>query len=125
MFTICIHNLQFVAFHGCFEEEKILGNKFTVNLEAETNDHKVESINDTVNYVHLFQIIKKHMDIPTKLLENVMQNIVKDIFTQHQAINTIDMSITKNHPPIKELNGRVCVKLKMTRERFLSLNNWN
>ena len=122
MFTICLHNLQFVAFHGCFEEEKILGNKFTVNLEAVTNDDKVENINDTVNYVHLFQIIKKYMEIPTKLLETIMQNIVAEIFTEHSTIISLDLSITKNHPPVKELNGRVCVKLNMTRERFLILN---
>ena len=122
MFTICIHNLQFVAFHGCFEEEKILGNKFTVNLEAVTNDNKVVNIDDTVNYVHLFQIIKKHMDIPTKLLETVMQNIVADVFTEHETIINLELSITKNHPPIKELNGQVCVKMNMNRERFLLLN---
>ena len=122
MFTICIHNLQFVAFHGCFEEEKILGNKFTVNLEAVTNDNKVDNINDTVNYVDLFGIIKKHMEIPTKLLETVMQKIVAEVFTEHPSIVSLELSITKNHPPIKELNGRVCVKLNMTRERFLFLN---
>ena len=123
MFTICIHNLQFVAFHGCFEEEKVLGNKFTVNLEAVTNDNKVDNINDTVNYVQLFEIIKKHMEIPTKLLETVMQKIVADIFTEHPTVVSLDLSITKNHPPIKELNGKVCVKLNMTKERFLYLNN--
>ncbi len=122
MFTICIHDLQFIAFHGCFEEEKILGNKFTVNLEALTNDNKVELITDTVNYVDLFKIIKKHMDIPTKLLETVMQHIVVDIFTEHPSIVNILLSITKNHPPIKGLNGKVCVKMDLTRERFLSLN---
>jgi len=122
MFTICIHDLQFISFHGCFEEEKILGNKFTVNLEAETNDNKVEYINDTVNYVDLFKIIKKYMDIPTKLLETVMQHIVLEIFTDHPSIGRIVLSITKNHPPIKDLNGKVCVKIDMTRARFLKLN---
>ena len=122
MFTICIHDLQFISFHGCFEEEKILGNKFTVNLEAETNDNKVEYINDTVNYVDLFKIIKKYMDIPTKLLETVMQHIVLEIFTYHPSIGRIVLSITKNHPPIKDLNGKVCVKIDMTRARFLKLN---
>ncbi len=122
MFTICIHDLQFIAFHGCFEEEKVLGNKFTVNLEAVTNDNKVEHINDTVNYVDLFKIIKKEMDTPTKLLETVMQRIVSDIFTKHLSIGSIKLSITKNHPPIKGLNGKVCVKMDLTRERFMSLN---
>jgi len=122
MFTICIHDLQFISFHGCFEEEKILGNKFTVNLEAETNDNKVEYINDTVNYVDLFKIIKKYMDIPTKLLETVMQHIVLEIFTDYPSIDRIVLSITKNHPPIKDLNGKVCVKIDMTRARFLKLN---
>ena len=122
MFTICIHDLQFITFHGCFEEEKILGNKFTVNLEAETNDNKVEHISDTVNYVDLFKIIKKYMDIPTKLLETVMQHIALEIFTDHPSIGRINLSITKNHPPIKDLNGKVCVKMDMTRERFLQLN---
>ena len=122
MFTICIHDLQFISFHGCFEEEKILGNKFTVNLEAETNDNKVEYINDTVNYVDLFKIIKKYMDIPTKLLKTVMQHIVLEIFTDYPSIDRIVLSITKNHPPIKDLNGKVCVKIDMTRARFLKLN---
>lgn len=123
MFTICIHDLQFIAFHGCFAEEKILGNKFTVNLEAVTNDNKVAHIDDTVNYVDLFSIIKKHMEVPTKLLETVMQHIAMDIFSNHPAIVSIDLSITKNHPPIKGLNGKVCVKMNIARERFWELNN--
>ena len=62
------------------------------------------------------------MDIPTKLLETVMQHIVLEIFTDHPSIGRIVLSITKNHPPIKDLNGKVCVKIDMTRARFLKLN---
>jgi len=109
-----------MAYHGCFEEEKLLGNKFTVNLEAVIGENPVHHINDTVDYVQLFNIIKKHMMIPTPLLETILQNMVQEIFSNHPSVDAITATITKNYPPITDFVGKVAVKINTTKAEYLS-----
>ena len=120
MFTICIQDLQFMAHHGCFEEEKLLGNKFTVNLEAVIGDNPVHNIHDTVDYVQLYNIIKKHMMIATPLLETILQNMVQEIFSNHPSVDAITATITKNYPPITDFVGKVAVRIQTTKAEYLS-----
>ena len=53
MGLIQIENMEFYSYHGHFKEERIVGNKFLVNLSIET-DMKASSasdnLKDAVNY---------------------------------------------------------------------------
>lgn len=40
LITICLHDMEFFAHHGVFEQEKIEGNIFLVNLELTTKAPK-------------------------------------------------------------------------------------
>ena len=40
MLTIQLNNLIFHAYHGLYEEEKIIGNDFEVNLEVKFHEQK-------------------------------------------------------------------------------------
>jgi len=33
MLSVCLHNIIFKAYHGLYEEEKINGNDFEINVE--------------------------------------------------------------------------------------------
>ena len=37
MSIIAIEGMEFKAFHGCFEEERVIGNKFVVDVVLEAN----------------------------------------------------------------------------------------
>jgi 7,8-dihydroneopterin aldolase/epimerase/oxygenase len=113
MFTIRLHNLQFFSFHGLYEEEKVLGNNFEVNAAVTVNaTETVTTLDQTVDYVKIYHIIKQQMDIPTALLETVAQDLALKIYNTDNRITSVDITIKKIHPPIANFQGSVAVSYK-------------
>ena len=96
-------NMEFYAYHGCFREEQIIGNKFTVTLTVETDlsiPAESDELSDAVNYQELYKLVKKEMEITSKLLEHVAKRIVVSIHQSFPAIKKINVSISKLNPPV-------------------------
>lgn len=110
MFTINLNNLKFFSFHGLYEEEKILGNEYEVNvsLSFETEE-KITTLEQTINYASVYGLIKKRMAIPAALLETLAQDLAQQIHNLDLRITTITISIEKKNPPIPNIQGSVGV----------------
>ena len=115
-FTIELRNLDFFSFHGLYEEEKKVGGEFVVDVFARfpAQDHKLTSIEETVNYAALFAIIKDEMDQPRELLETIAQSIAERIYNKYAVIREIEIRIEKKQAPIAGLNGSVAATYRKT-----------
>ena len=95
--------MKFFAHHGCFNEEKIIGNYFIVDFEAET-DMTVASItdnlDDAVNYQLIYNIIKEEMAVTSNLLENVAGRILEKIRMDFPRLVHVSISVAKINPPL-------------------------
>ncbi|HMU10632.1 MAG TPA: dihydroneopterin aldolase [Ferruginibacter sp.] len=113
MVTIQLKNLLFFSHHGIHEEEKILGNEFEVNAELsfEADDH-IDSLEQTINYASVYDIIRQRMTIPTGLLETVTQDIARQVHAFDSRILSITVSIEKKNPPIPGMEGSVGVTFR-------------
>ncbi len=110
LYTIHLHQLSFFSFHGLHEEEKILGNYFEVSLDITMlNDILVQSIDDTVNYAEVYEIVKYKMNKPTLLLEVLAADMATAIYAFNNRINKISITIKKVTPPLKNFSGQVGV----------------
>ncbi len=109
MITVQLHQLLFHAYHGVHEEEEVLGNDYMVDCSVEFYEtaEVITHINDTVNYVHIYDIIKKRMSIPTQLLETIAMEIGNEIIREYKELKVIDITIRKLHPPIEGIRGSV------------------
>lgn len=107
MVTVQLHNLLFTAYHGIFEEEKILGNEYIVDALMEFHEKQdvISHIHDTINYVTIYEIIKKRMAIPTQLLETVVMETGNEIHREFPYLKSISISIKKVHPPVEGMQG--------------------
>ncbi len=113
MITLQLHNLLFHSFHGLYEEEKILGTEYEVNADIQFEPAQmISSIEQTVNYARIFEVIKQRMDIPTALLETVAQEMVEQVKQLDPKIKTISVSIKKKTPPIPNIQGTAGVSYK-------------
>ena len=113
MYKVQLHDLEFFAFHGLYEEERIIGNKFIVNLEVVINNFsEFLSIEDTINYVSLFELIKIKMNHPVDLLETLATQIVEEIRLLDNRINSVNISIKKINPTIKGIRGNVGITIQ-------------
>ncbi len=111
MFTINLHNLIFFAHHGIHEEEQLLGNTFVVNVSLAFSGHKhITTLEQTVNYVSVYQLVKQRMMQPTHLLETIAQDIAEHIYQHDKRIISISVAIEKKNPPIKGFEGSIGVK---------------
>ncbi len=112
MFTIHLNNLNFFAYHGLYKEEKVLGAEFEVNAAIViAAEEKITELKQTVNYVSVYNMIKKRMAIATPLLETLAQELIEEIYQSDKRIESISISIKKIHPPLTNFTGNVSVSL--------------
>jgi len=96
-------NMEFYAYHGCFKEEQIIGNKFLVSYSAQVNIEeagKSDNLDDALNYQELYGVIKEEMLVPSKLLENVVHRIHTKCSLRFPVIISAKVEVSKLNPPI-------------------------
>lgn len=111
MITVHLHNLRFNSFHGIHEEEKMLGNDYIIDASVEFHEDEsvITSIQNTINYVDMYNIIKERMSAATPLLETVVMEIGNEIHNEFPQVRTINISIKKMQPPIEGIQGEAGV----------------
>ena len=125
MAIVELENMSFYGFHGCFEEEQKIGTNFRVDLEFEADTFKAEksdNINDTVNYLSVYQTVKKVFDIPSHLLENVARRICGTLLDEYPANKKLSGSIHAHLPCICIKSNECNKKYAQRLARLLSGN---
>lgn len=108
MGLIQIEGMEFYAYHGHFEEERIVGNDFIIDLTIETNlgpAAETDNIEDAVNYQEIYNIVKEEMKVKSALLENIADRIINAIYIEFaDQIEFVKVKVSKMNPP---LNGKI------------------
>jgi len=116
MGKIILKNIKVYGYHGCLIEEGQIGSDYHVNLTIKANlkpSAISDDLNDTIDYVHLNNIIKEEMAIRAKLLETVANRILDRIYNEIPLVKKATVSVSKINPPI---GGDVdMVSIKMSR----------
>ena len=103
MGRIHLESMEFYAFHGHYEEEQIVGNRFLVDLIIETDMSKPaesDELTDAVNYQEAYRLVKREMKKKSKLLENIARRILDAIYLELTGISRVTVTIRKMNPPI-------------------------
>jgi len=115
MSTISIEQMEFYAYHGCFKEEQIIGTYFQVDLYLEADTSKAEETDDlraTVNYQEVYLLVKKEMEIKSKLLEHVGRRILDAVMQNYPQIESAEIKISKMNPPLGGKMKNVSLRLR-------------
>jgi dihydroneopterin aldolase len=114
---ISLNKLLFVGYHGLYPEEKKLGNNYSVEIDIDFTPKQgvIDQLDQTIDYVHVYAIVKKWMEIPTPLLETLVGKIADDILSAQTLANKVFVKITKLHLPISSFEGNVSVKIEKSR----------
>ena len=115
---IVLEGLEFYAYHGLYEQEQKIGNKFSVDIKIlfdYTFQKGIEDLSKTVNYEKVYQSVNEEMKTPSKLLETLAGNIIEKIFITHTTITSVEVSVSKYHPPVGGRCERAKVTLKKSR----------
>ena len=118
MATITINDMHFYACHGCFEQEQVIGTHFRVDLAFDADTSKAEqsdNIEDTVNYLEVYQTVKHEMEQPSHLLEHVARRICNAVLQRFAAVERVTVCVSKLNPPLGGQMDSVSVELSINR----------
>ena len=115
---ISLNKLLFVGYHGLYPEEKKLVNNYAVEIDIDFTPKQgvIDQLDQTIDYVHVYAIVKKWMEIPTPLLETLVGKIADDILSSQALVNKVFVKITKLHLPISSFEGNVSVTIEKSRD---------
>lgn len=116
-YSIELRNIHLYAHHGVMPQERTIGAWFTIDIRLKINDHSCvysDSIESTVSYADVYEIIKAEMSIPSNLLEDVCRRIMLQLFDNFASVTDISITLVKDTPPMSgdrlsaavTLNGR-------------------
>ena len=100
---VFLRNVRFRAFHGVMPQERRVGAYFLVDLRVGFPLAKAmesDVVDDTLNYAGLYELVKREMALPSKLLEHVAGRIAKTIDQDFPEVTSIDLTLTKLNPPM-------------------------
>lgn len=114
-YRIVLSRMEFRALHGCYELERKVGNRFTVDLEltAELGDAAVQDdVRKTVNYLTAFEEVERQMKVTQRTIERAALNIIDGLYAAFPQIRHVKCSVAKLAPPLGGKIERVSVVLE-------------
>ena len=104
---ISVEGIECYAYHGCLEEEAVIGGRYQVDVYVEADVSKsftTDDLNDTVDYSMITDIVLIEMAVRSKLIEHVCKRILNKLIKNIGKFEKISVRVTKFHPPV---NGNV------------------
>lgn len=102
---VLLDGMVFYGYHGVHEEERRLGQRFVVDIEATCDLHAAAASDDiaaTISYSDLFRITRAIVEgEPRKLIETVAESVASSILDTFAGIEEIVVTVRKPEAPIK------------------------
>ena len=100
---IRMEGMKFYAFHGVLPQENLVGAYYYVDLKIKTDFTRAaetDELEGTINYADIYAAVKEEMSTLSLLLEHVCQRIAHRLFHDFPTIETIDLRLSKENPPM-------------------------
>jgi len=109
--TITLEGMKFRAFHGVYEQERVIGGDYTVDVQydVDTSASETDALADVVSYADVFLTVKGEMSQPSQLLEHVAARILRRLKAIYPTISNITVTVAKLHPPVAGEASRAAV----------------
>ena len=114
LYTIRLDGIYLRAYHGCYDLEQQVGNRFRVDLAIRTPLGDVPSsddVRDAVNYLTVFEIVEHTMKRTQRTIEAAAANIIEAIKERFPEIVEVECTVAKIAPPLGGKIDKVSVTL--------------
>lgn len=120
MDRIVLSRMEYYGYHGVFEEERKLGQRFLVDLELELDLREAGMADDlakTVNYAEIHELVKGIVEKKSfKLIEALAEHIASSVLDTYTMVDALTVRLTKPHPPFDIHFAGVTVELLRSRK---------
>lgn len=104
MDKIQLKGMIFYGYHGVLPEEQTLGQRFVVDVEIHRELRSAglsDDLDATVNYVEVYDVVKKIVEgPPRKLIEVVAEEVAQKILDDYD-IEAVSVKVKKPEVPIR------------------------
>lgn len=118
--SIMIKGLETYAYHGLFEQERSLGQKFVFDVEAELQadgSHREDSLRASVRYDAVVEeTVRIAQGEKLQTLEALGEKIGLGLLQRFALMRTVSVTVAKLSPPIPYPLAHVGVKVALSRE---------
>jgi dihydroneopterin aldolase len=119
MDKIYMNQLAFYGYHGVFQEEQKLGQRFIVDLvlhldltEAGTTDE----LGATINYGDVYNRVKMIVEGESyKLIESVAEGVANELLARFERLKECTVKVIKPDPPIPGHYQSVAIEITRSR----------
>ena len=120
MDKIIVKNLELFCYHGVNPEEKVDGQIFIFDVEAEVDlslPCKTDNVDDTVSYAKIIKTIRRvAQSEKNDLIERVAQRVADELFSEFDKIEALKITLKKPQAPIKADFDYVAVEIERERQ---------
>ena len=117
--TIHIAGLQTFGYHGLFEEERRLGQKFTFDIDATLSPaptHQDDSLDASIRYDAMVDAaVSLASGAKYQTLEALGEAVAVGLLRRFALIETITVGVSKFSPPIPHTLGKVGIAVRLVR----------
>ena len=114
VYTIRLDGIYVRAFHGCYDLEQQVGNRFRVDMAIRTSLGDLPTSDDVtkaVNYLTVFEIVERTMQRTQRTIEAVAANIIEAVKEAFPQIIEVECTVAKIAPPLGGKIDKVSVTL--------------
>ncbi|UTW68027.1 dihydroneopterin aldolase [bacterium SCSIO 12643] len=104
MGVVEVKGISVRAFHGCIDEEALVGGDFSIDVRVHapfTEAATTDDLNKAIDYVVITDLVKKEMAIRSKLIETVALRIIRSIQSFYNFADEIEVTVIKHRAPIE------------------------
>ena len=103
LYTIRLDGIYLRAYHGCYDLEQQVGNRFRVDLAIHTPLGDLPETDDVaraVNYLTVYEIVERTMQRTQRTIEAAAANIIDAVREAFPQIESVECSVAKLAPPL-------------------------
>lgn len=118
MGVIRIEQMEFYSYHGHYEEERIVGNRFLVDLMMESDclaASESDVLDDALDYQKAYELVRDEMNEKSFLLEHIAKRILDSLFENFDTLDKAEVKVSKLNPPMGGKIRAVSVTLRRLR----------
>ncbi len=113
-YKVVLEKMEFRAYHGCYELERKVGNRFVVDVTITTELGEIASrdgVTLSVNYLTVYEMVRGQMAITSHTIEAVASRIIESIKGRFPEVKQVWCRVSKVAPPLGGKVAKASVEL--------------
>jgi dihydroneopterin aldolase len=103
MKSIEVNGIKVYGYHGCLDEEALVGTWFEADISLEfdyTESALTDDLSKTIDYVRVRELVEKEIKTRSKLIETVIKRMADVLKEEFPHILSMRLKLRKHNAPI-------------------------